>query len=130
MVRSVGAGVPAEEPTSSALSAQTVTGGGVERDSKLLKGPLNPKPKLGAPRGSLAKLGDMKKLQDALWEIIAKLQEELAAQGTLIDALPLKAAHTLATLAGVFVRLHETASLEERLTLLERKILDNSTRPS
>jgi hypothetical protein len=82
----------------------------------------DPRPKLGGKRGSLSKIGSVEQLQAALWEIIAKLRSELAEQGTLIDVLPLKAAHTLATLAGVFVRLHETADLEVRLTDLERKV--------
>jgi hypothetical protein len=51
---------------------------------------------------------------------------ELADQGTLIDVLALKAAHTLATLSGVFVRLHETADLEARLSALEQKVSGNT----
>ncbi|MFH0341856.1 MAG: hypothetical protein ACHBNF_06920 [Chromatiales bacterium] len=45
----------------------------------------------------------MHDLQEALWEIIAKLKVELTVKGKLTDVLPLKAAHTLATLAGVYV---------------------------
>lgn len=80
------------------------------------------KPKLGAKRGGLAKIGGVAELQAALWEIIIKLKEELSEEGKLIEVLPLKAVHTLATLAGVFVRLHEAADLEGRLTALERKV--------
>jgi hypothetical protein len=82
----------------------------------------DPRPKLGGKRGSLSKIGDMQDLKAALWEVIAKLKDEIANQGQLLDVIPLKAAHTLATLAGVFVRLHETADLESRLTALEQRI--------
>lgn len=76
---------------------------------------VQPKPKLGARRGALAKIGDMKALQAALWEVIDRLKSEIATKGELIDVLPLKACHTLATLAGVYVKLHEVADLGPRL---------------
>lgn len=78
-------------------------------------------PKLGSARGGLAKIGSMHDLQEALWEIIAKLKGE----GKLIDVLPLKAAHTLATLAGVYVRLHEVADLAPRMEALEARLDEN-----
>jgi hypothetical protein len=80
------------------------------------------RPKLGGKRGSLSKIGSMEQLQAALCEIIAKLKSELAEQGTLLDTLPLKAVHSFATLSGVYVRLHETADLEARLTALAQKV--------
>jgi hypothetical protein len=80
------------------------------------------RPRLGSKRGALSEIGSMQELQGALGEVIDKLRTELAKEGALIETLPLKAAHTLATLAGVFVRLHETADLEARLSALEQRV--------
>jgi hypothetical protein len=80
------------------------------------------KPKLGATRGALSKIGSLEELQAALWSIIDKLRGELSEQGTLLDTLPLKAVHSFATLSGVYVRLHESVDLEARLTALEQKV--------
>lgn len=90
------------------------------------------KPRLGASRGGLAKIGNMRDLQRALWEVIDKLRGEIKAKNELIDTLPLKACHTFATLAGVYVRLHEVADLAPRMELLEKALADQTgiqTRP-
>lgn len=83
-----------------------------------------PKPRLGSARGSLAKIGDMRQLQAALWEVIDKLKSEMATKGELIDVLPLKACHTLATLGGVYCRLHEIADIGPRLAAIEAVLAD------
>jgi hypothetical protein len=82
------------------------------------------KPKLGSKRGALAGIGSLEHLQKALWQIISKLKAEISDQGTLIEVLPLKAVHSLATLAGVYCRLHEVADLESRLSALEQQVLE------
>lgn len=82
----------------------------------------DPKPKLGSKRGGLAKIGTMRELQLALWEVIERLKTEIVQQGTIMEVLPLKAAHTLATLAGVYVRLHEVSDLDLRMAAIEAHI--------
>lgn len=77
----------------------------------------------------LAKIGSMRQLQVALWEVIDKLRNEIATKGELIDVLPLKACHTLATLAGVYVRLHEVADLAPRLEAVEAQLNGNNAKP-
>ncbi len=48
------------------------------------------KPRLGAKRGGLAKIGSMKELQVALWEIIIKLKGEIVTKGELIESFAIE----------------------------------------
>jgi hypothetical protein len=65
------------------------------------------------------KPGDLGQLRAVLWGVLLDV-ETVCADTEEDKALKLKAAHTLATLAGAYLKVSETHDLEKRIEALEQ----------
>lgn len=80
--------------------------------------------RLGVKRGLLAEVDSIGEIKERIYEIIDRLNKELLVDEngnpkSIIAEMPLKACNAIATLAGVYARLHETGTIEIRLQAIE-----------
>jgi hypothetical protein len=67
------------------------------------------------------KPGDLGQLRAALWGVLLDV-EDICTDETTSKEQKLKAAHTLATLAGTYLKVSETHDLERRVDALESEV--------